>query len=187
MNGAALQRDARILITGAPGSGKTRLAQLLAVRRGMPWFELDTVIYVDGNGPKRPFAERLRLAHEIAVRPVWIVEGNYLWWAAELYSAADLVVWLDLPWYVATARVVWRHIRQSIKGTNRHPGLRRLARFIWRYRTYYFCREPDVPLGPDDDLAGNRAATALFLQTYADKLIHCRRQTDVARLVARLK
>jgi len=173
----------RVLITGAPGSGKTTLAQLLSERRQAPWFELDAVVYENGGGPKRPFPERLALAREIAARPAWVVEGNYLWWAEELYCAADLVVWLDLPWYVATARVLVRHLRASLRGTNRHPGLLRLARFVWRYRKYYFTREPDSPTGTEDDLAGNRVATAVFLQTYSHKLIRCQSRAEVRLLV----
>lgn len=138
---------------------------------------------MEGGGCKRPFSERLRLAREAAARPGWVVEGNYLWWAEELYRAADLVVWLDLPWYVATARVLVRHALSSLRGTNRHPGLFKLARWVWRYRGYYFCREPDTPTGPDDDRAGNRAATALFLQEYAGKLVRCRNSKEVKKLV----
>ncbi len=176
----------RILITGAPGSGKTQLAQLLSARLGVPWFELDTVVYEGGAGAKRAYDERLPLAHAIATGDAWVAEGNYLWWAEELYRAADLVVWLDLPWYVATWRVVLRHVRQSWRGMNRHPGLIRLARFLWRYKGYYFSRVPDTPTGPDDDLAGNRLATAIFLATYAHKLIRCRHQPEVTELFKRL-
>jgi adenylate kinase family enzyme len=171
------------MITGAPGSGKTTLARTLAARLDASRFELDAVVYEGGSGPKREFGARLALAHEIAARPAWVCEGNYLWWAAELYGAADLVVWLDLPWYVASARVVWRHLRHTLRGTNKHPGWRRLARWLWRYRGYYFSREPDEPTGIDDDAAGNRAATALFLQAYTSKLVRCRSSRDVARLL----
>ncbi len=172
----------RIMITGAPGSGKTRLAQSLAAQLGIPWFELDTVVYEGGAGRKRSYAERLPLAHAIASSGAWVTEGNYLWWAEELYRTADLVVWLDPPWYVATWRVVLRHVQQSLRGTNRHPGLVRLARFLWRYKSYYFSRAPDTPTGPDDDLAGNRLATAIFLATYAPKLVRCGRPRAVAAL-----
>ena len=127
------------------------------------------------------------LVRTIAARPAWITEGNYLWWAEELYATADLVVWLDLPWYVASWRVVLRHARNSLRGTNRHPGFVRLARFLWRYRGYYFSREPDTPTGPDDDLSGNRLATAIFLETYARKLIRCRSLHEVDKLIERLR
>ena len=56
----------------------------------------------------------------------WIVEGIYTSWCDPLIFGADLVVWLDPLWPIAVLRVVWRHIKSEVRGTNRSLGWKRL-------------------------------------------------------------
>jgi cytidylate kinase len=176
----------RVHVAGGPGSGKTTLAQRLATRLGVAHHNLDAVGYEGGVGAKRSLEARLADVRRIAAEPAWITEGIFLWWTEELLRAADLVVWLDVPWRVAAWRLVLRHVRADLAGTNRHRGYRKLARFVRGSRGYYLAADPVEPAPPDDDAAINRAATAAALAPYAAKVVRCRTTRDVEELVERL-
>jgi GTPase SAR1 family protein len=169
----------RIHIIGGSGSGKTTLARRLAKRLEVPTHDLDEIAYEDGSGAKRPVAARLEDAHRIAIQPGWVTEGIYLWWTEELLQAADVIVWLDLPWRVAAGRILARHVRASLAGNNRHRGLRKLLGFLSGTRSYYAPRGRAAPCAPDDDGATSRVATVEWLEGHAAKVIRCRRAVDV--------
>lgn len=168
----------RIHIIGAGGSGKTTLSRQLAAALEVPFYELDVLAYEGGVGRKRSYDERMVALRGVRDGPGWITEGGYLWWIDDLLKEADLVIWLDIPWYVAIWRIIVRHMKASWAGNNRHPGLMNLVRFVWGYRGFYLSRHPDVPSGPDDDDAGNRAAIAQVLAAYSHKVVRCRSTVD---------
>jgi len=158
----------RLHIVGGPGSGKTTLARRLGHLLQVPVYDLDTIAYQGGAGPARDPARRRADAEAIARQPGWITEGIYLdAWCAPLAEGADRIVWLDVPWHVAVVRIARRHVLLSLAGTNRHPGLLKLARFVWATRRLY--RTP--------------SATAAWLAPYRHKLSHCRSGRDLAALL----
>ncbi|HYF66097.1 MAG TPA: isopentenyl transferase family protein [Herpetosiphonaceae bacterium] len=173
---------ARIHIVGAAGSGKTTLAQALARRTGAPVHDLDRVAYVGGASARRPLDQKLAEVAAIAAQPAWVTEGIYLWWIDDLLRGADLIVWLDPPWRVAAWRIVRRHLLASWRGTNLHPGLVRLWRFVRRQRRYHTNRRPP-PAAPDDDGATTRQRTEQALAAYAGKLVRCRSPRDIRRII----
>ena len=173
-----MPKGRRIHIVGGPGSGKTTLARRLARRLGAVAHDLDGVGYEGGAGLKRPLDRRLADVRRIADAPAWVTEGVFLWWTDVLLNRADVIVWLDLPWRVAARRILARHVRSSLAGTNRHRGLGNLLRFLRAARRYY--RGPAVaPEAPDDDGAATRAATARVLAAHGEKVVRCRRPADV--------
>jgi hypothetical protein len=176
----------KIHILGAAGSGKTTLAELFSNRLDVPWFELDTIAYEGGYGRKRNLAQRLAALQELLAQPQWITEGVYLHWLDDLLDAADLIIWLDLPWYVAMPRIVTRHVKLSLAGRNRHPGVGKLLRFVWYCRTFYTDIAVHQPAALDDDTGFNRATTAHYLLPWEEKTICCESPRAVKALAARI-
>ncbi len=174
----------RIHIIGGSGSGKSTLARAIASSRALPVYDLDAVAYEQGAGVKRSLDARRADVRRIVGQPGWVTEGIFLWWTDELLRAADVILWLDLPWRIGARRVVIRHARASIAGTNRHRGIMKLLRFLRATRQYYGAKPP--PTGPDDDRATSCGTTVVALAAYADKVIRCRRPADVRVLMKRI-
>lgn len=169
----------RVHVIGGAGSGKTTLARRLAAHLEAPVCDLDQVGYEGGAGASRPLTARLEDVHRIAAQPAWVTEGAFLWWTDELLAAADLIVWLDLPFRTAAARIVRRHARAEWRGDNRHPGWMRMLRLVGNVRRYHLASFPTEPRAPDDDPAITRIATEGRLRPYGGKLISCRTPRDI--------
>ena len=176
----------RIHITGGQGSGKTSLAARLASCLGVPSYDLDLVGWDSKTGVERPLEVRLAEVERLAAQAAWITEGTMIGWTDPLFRAADLIVWLGVPWRVAVWRMLLRHARANLAGNNRHPGLRRLVRFIWYTRTYYLSTAPPVPVPMDGEGQATRRETACRLAAYPHKGVHCRGASDLRALLARL-
>lgn len=170
----------RIHVIGAAGSGKTTVARLLANRFHLPWYELDVIGYAGGFGRKRSLDERLADLHQIVEQPAWVTEGIFLWWTRDLFEAADVILWLDLPWFVSMPRIITRHVRASLAGNNRHPGVRKLLGFLWVCRSYYLDPSLTTPGSLDQDWGINRVTIESFVAPYARKVIRCRQQQEIA-------
>lgn len=162
----------RIHIIGAAGSGKTTVAQWVSQECGVPHSDLDFVSWENGSGGLIPLEKRLADVETIANQPGWVTEGVYLWWIESLVQAADEVVWLDLPPRICLTRIVVRHARKSLAGTNLHPGLGKLYRFVkWQIDSYYRAEPADLAL-PIDDRKPSRASTEAYLRKFRPKLTH---------------
>ncbi|MFL5624522.1 MAG: hypothetical protein ACJ788_02895 [Ktedonobacteraceae bacterium] len=159
----------RIHIIGGPGSGKTTLARQLSTRLHILCYELDTIGWEGGFGVERSLEVRLADISRIAAQPEWVTEGAFLEWTNELFRNAEVIVWLDLPWRIAGWRIISRHARASLAGTNRHRGLIKLYRFLGYSKKYYKSLADEH----------TRAAVARYIAPYTDKLVHCRRPSEV--------
>ena len=175
----------RIHIVGSAGSGKTTLAKQLSAYLNAPCYHLDEVAYEGGFGRKIPLDARVAALQPVIARPAWVTEGVFLWWTAPLMDAADLIVWLDMPFYVNGWRIITRHFRLNWEGTNRHPGTMKLFRFLFHVMRKQIRNTPITPTAPDDDAATTRVATGEFLRAYAHKVVHCQQPRDVVRFTKR--
>ena len=163
--------DRRVHVIGGPGSGKTTFARKVAAGRTAASIDLDHLAYDQGAGAKRSLAERQASLASVLQRPDWITEGMYLWWIDDLLRDADTIVWLDVPFRIAAWRIVARHIRADLTGTNQHPGAARLLAFLRHVHSYYADTSLAPPVAPDDDGAVTRAHTAVELRAYQEKVL----------------
>lgn len=106
-------RPRRILVAGVSGAGKTTLARRIAQVADIPSTEIDALFHGPGWTPRPEFVadvERL-VDHES-----WVTEWQYASARPLLAARADLMVWLDLPFWTTTfPRVVRRTVRRRIR------------------------------------------------------------------------
>lgn len=180
----------RVHVVGAAGSGKTYLATAVATTLGLGHHELDLLTSrptADGRRPAQTTWQQRRMAAAaLAQQPAWVTEGIYLGWTEPLLERADLVVWLDVPWWRATWRILSRHARRSWHRDNEWKGIRLLLRFLWSTRRYY--RGPGGAVTSEhDDALTDRRMTRTALAPYTPKVRHCRSSRDVVAVLAELR
>jgi adenylate kinase family enzyme len=178
----------RIHIIGAAGSGKTTLARRLGTLLDAPFYDLDEIGYEGGFGAKRSLDMRIADIERIVAQPAWITEGGFIFWIDDLLRAANIIVWLDLPWRIRRWRIITRHIKADLARTNRHPGYLNLYNFYMRSREYHRSKIL-LTLNPDEGLANdssNRITVAHKLAPYREKVVQCCSPTDVEKFVAKI-
>ena len=111
----------KILILGAPGSGKTFLSTELSKKLSIPVYHLDNYYYKSGwqvvNRDERHARQR-----EIIKTDSWIIDGNSISTLAERLQQADMVIFLDIPLWRRMIRVIGRDCNPWVKNRNLPVG-----------------------------------------------------------------
>jgi hypothetical protein len=103
---------ARILVIGNAGGGKSVLARKLAAKRGLPYREIDTIVWKPG-WVAAPQAE-YDLAHAaLIIEENWVLDG--LGWTPSLparFARATEIIVIDMPiwmhfWLAAERQFQW--------------------------------------------------------------------------------
>ena len=103
----------RVVVIGTTGSGKSRLAEELSQRTGLRVIELDQLYW--GRGWQGAPLELFRHRVEREIRDGgWIVVGNYGQVRDLVWSAADTLIWLDLPFPLVMSRLVRRTVKRAL-------------------------------------------------------------------------
>jgi adenylate kinase family enzyme len=136
----------KVLVIGSGGSGKTTFSKQLAARTGLPLIHLDQLFWRPGWDPT-PDAEWDLVIAELSARDAWIMDGNYGRTIALRMSAADTVIFLDLPRRLCTWRIVKRQIRYAGRSRpDSAPGCpeRLTWEFVCWVWTYPSRRRPEM-------------------------------------------
>jgi adenylate kinase family enzyme len=102
----------RVVVIGNSGAGKTTLARRLAEHLDVPYLELDGVFHQPNWTRLPPEEFRSRVAGFVAADG-WVVDGNYGEIQDIVWPRADTVVWVDLPRWLVTSRIVRRTLRRG--------------------------------------------------------------------------
>ncbi|OZB94340.1 AAA family ATPase [Paenibacillus sp. XY044] len=106
----------KIRIIGSVGSGKSTLARALSEQLGIPYYELDNMVWrrTDGGDVKNSFEERDRILNGILEQDQWIIEGVHYQWVQRSFADADLIVYVDTPIWVRNYRILKRFTVQKL-------------------------------------------------------------------------
>ena len=104
----------RICIYGR--GGKTSLSRALGDLTGLPVIELDAVFWLP-NWVERDGDEMLKIVRKrITESPEgWIIDGNYSKIRPHILPLADTVIWLNLPTWGVTLRIIKRTILNVLR------------------------------------------------------------------------
>ncbi|WP_238018726.1 DNA topology modulation protein FlaR [Oceanobacillus jordanicus] len=108
----------RIHIVGSVGSGKTTLAREISSKLGIPYYELDNVVWIrDESGDiRRTDQERETCLNSIIQSESWITEGVHTAdWASPCFHRADLIVFLDTKYSIRVYRIGKRFFKQKLR------------------------------------------------------------------------
>jgi hypothetical protein len=115
----------RIAVVGPVASGKTTVAARLGASLRLPTFDLDDFYW--RRNPLPTEEEWASTHRELIHRERWVISGDYRAVADSRFSAADTVVWLDLP----RSTCLFRSARRKLRGNP--TSLTDCWRWIWRY------------------------------------------------------
>lgn len=138
---------ARILVAGVSGVGKTTFASRVSQIADVTHTEIDGLFHGPNWTPRESFLDDVRA---LAADDAWVTEWQYATARPILAERADLLVWLDLPFFTVTlprviSRTVARRIRrEELWNGNREAPLHtfftnreHIVRWSWSTRKKY--------------------------------------------------
>jgi adenylate kinase family enzyme len=107
----------KIHIIGSVGSGKTTLARKLSKKYNIQYYELDNVVWErhKSGDIRRADEYRDKYLEQIVSMKRWIVEGAHNHYrVGKSFKNADLIIFLDTPYFLRVFRIINRYVRQLI-------------------------------------------------------------------------
>jgi adenylate kinase family enzyme len=108
----------RIAVVGSGGAGKSTFARELGHATGLPVHHLDRCMWKSG-WIMASDDEEDRILAELVAGDRWIIDGNYGRTMPARLIAADTIVFLDLPRWLCTLRIIRRAIDGMRQGQAR--------------------------------------------------------------------
>ncbi len=108
----------KLFIIGPAGSGKTTLANKLSAITSTEYTNLDDLFWCNENGfygKKRNDLERSDMLNKALQKDSWIIEGVYVEWPKKAIEESDVLIFLNLPKYLVSYRIIKRFLRRKLK------------------------------------------------------------------------
>ena len=102
----------RIAIIGAPGTGKTTLANNLSEIYGIEAIHIDGIHHLP-NWNLRDKEERDRMILEITNQEKWIIDGTYRSTLRARIEKADFIIWLDFSTLGQIRGIMQRYLKNK--------------------------------------------------------------------------
>ncbi|MEF0944306.1 adenylate kinase [Rhizobium sp. BR 362] len=128
----------RIIILGNAGGGKSTLARKISGSRGLPHFEIDRFLWLEGWTPA-PLDTYARKHEEIVSGDAWVIDGLGHWNSIpSRVDRATEIILIDMPlwmhfWLAAERQITWAsgELAHSPGGLLAMPPTRDLFRTMW--------------------------------------------------------
>ncbi len=121
----------KVIIIGAPGTGKSTLAGILHDITKLPVIYLD-LLYWKPVWRRISKAAWIALQQELVQGEEWIIDGSYQSTVDIRLQAADTIIFLDMPRYL----YIWRVIkRQFLSWRKPRPDIAKgcVQKITWKY------------------------------------------------------
>lgn len=105
----------KILVIGSSGAGKSTLARKLGTKTGIKIIHLDKIYWKPNWTEPSKDEWRETLEHVMREEDSWIMDGNFSGTFDIRLSAADMVIFLDMPPLIC----VWRVLKRVVFSYNR--------------------------------------------------------------------
>lgn len=141
----------RILVLGAPGSGKSTYSKELADALDLPCYELDQYVQLL-NDNETNYNNFILTQTSIVSKDRWVIDGAQLESLNIRYGRADLVIYLHCPRWKCFYRILKRSIQYIFKhGLASRSWSLRLFPYMFKYNAHaykviqlYQCIYPNV-------------------------------------------
>ena len=104
------QHNYRILVLGAPGSGKSTLTRRLSMSLQTEAIHLDKYYWKPNWVETESEVWDFKI-NKLLNKESWIMDGNYITSLSERIKYATHIVYLDIPWYTSVYRIIMRMIK----------------------------------------------------------------------------
>ena len=113
----------RINVVGTAGSGKSTISKRIAQKLDVPYVQLDEIFWKP-NWEESCDEEFFSKVEEIVSSDGWILDGNYTRTIPIKWKRVQMVVYLDLPFYIVLYRIVKRSLLRGLKNEELWHGNR---------------------------------------------------------------
>lgn len=149
----------RINVVGTSGSGKSTFAQRLAERMQVPYVELDELNW-QPNWTEAVDEVLFSRLEDALQGDAWVLDGNYKKTIPVKWRRVEMIVWLDMPFWLTFYQVLVRTFRRSLRNEELWAGNReslskaffsRDSILLWSLSTYRENRRKYLQLMASND------------------------------------